>query len=123
MFHLKKIECDFDLTLTTPPKVKSMISSYVPLRTIQLLFETFFGIQFSRILNALSKMGLPVYLFKCVCKFDKEVRIKSNFLHTIFLLIKYSNKYLYKNSIGLLAFKNYLPKTVIKYIILLHKQL
>jgi len=37
------------LTLTTP-KVKSMVPSYVPLRTIQLLFKTFFYHSFREIL-------------------------------------------------------------------------
>jgi len=36
-----------DLTLTTPLKVKSMVPSYISLRTIQLLFETFFHIYHS----------------------------------------------------------------------------
>jgi len=44
VFHLKKIGY-FDLTLTTSPKVKSIILSYVPLRTF--LFETFFRIYHS----------------------------------------------------------------------------
>jgi len=30
------------MILTTPPKVKSKIPSYVPLQTVQFLFETFF---------------------------------------------------------------------------------
>jgi len=46
MLHLKN-RCDLDLTLTMPPKVKSMVSSYVALRIIQLLFETFFRIYHS----------------------------------------------------------------------------
>jgi len=45
MFHLKR--CDLDLILTTSSKVKSMIPSYVSLRTTQLLFETFFHIYHS----------------------------------------------------------------------------
>jgi len=38
VIHLKKI----DVTLTMPPKIKSVVPSYVPLRFKQLLSETFF---------------------------------------------------------------------------------
>jgi len=50
-----KNRCNLDLTLTMPFKVKLtflvyFLLSYVPLRTIQLLFKTFFYYSFREIL-------------------------------------------------------------------------
>jgi len=64
VFHLKN-QCNLILTLRTPPKVKSMVSSYVPLQ-IQLLFVTFFCIyhSFREILMHYLKWDT---LCMCVC--------------------------------------------------------
>jgi len=41
-FHLK-IQSDLALSLTTPPKIKSIVSSYIPLEVTKLLSETYFS--------------------------------------------------------------------------------
>jgi len=38
---IKKIRSNLVLTLTTPPQVKPMVSTYVPLEVIKLLLKTF----------------------------------------------------------------------------------
>jgi len=55
----------------TLPKVKSMVLSYVPLRTIQLLFETFFRIyhSFRKILMYYLKWDTLYFIYvflKCI---------------------------------------------------------
>jgi len=63
------------LTLTTPSKVKSVVSSYVPTQPKQLLFETFFSENASlkKYFGATFKMGHPVY--DDVISIDRKLNI------------------------------------------------
>jgi len=71
-FHLKKNRCDLDLILTTPLKIKSVVPSYVPFQSKQLLSETFFfeNALLKKYFDATCKMGHPVQYPKKVESLD-----------------------------------------------------
>jgi len=84
--HLKNW-CKFDLTLMMPLKVKSVVPSYVPIWTIQLLFETFFRIyhSFREILMQYLKWD-SLYIYR-LSHFIRSIRItrKRNKIQISFL--------------------------------------